>query len=457
MSGRSGYPQSLQDNARISLHDHSDDTEGGVLSEYTQRKVAETIPGDWTFTGTTVISGPSVLSQVGTFSIKTTEDTFTSIVTLDSDGDGAGITLNELVFSSASGNNQWMFPDMGGGTGTIALIDAAPLSGDLPLAGSLIYGGGATTLMAKLALSGTTTHALFAGATAPEYRAIAETDVVDGAIFARVAANETITGNWDFDADQTFSGDTADLFWDKSTSRLGLGTVTPSVGIHLNTADGALNSFASQRVGGKFAKLFAGTSGGVFSFDQTGFFWITPASTVTSGSVSANSLGMQGTTGDLWLGSVLQPGSAADRFSIIGNNGTRNQLHLYGTPGGQGTGDYLHVSLSGTEYTAIEKFGRQTAKYLHEAVTAASHTAAIDEMVLLCDCTSNAITVTLPAVASDQFDGKVYIIKKVDSTANAVTIDGNSAETIDDATTQTLTSQYDSITILNDRSEWHII
>jgi hypothetical protein len=95
--------------------------------------------------------------------------------------------------------------------------------------------------------------------------------------------------------------------------------------------------------------------------------------------------------------------------------------------------------------------GASTRLYT-ETVTAASHTAAA-KPVILCDCASNAITVNLPAAAQ----GRFYFIKKIDATANAVTIDGNSSETIDGATTLTIGAQYDAVTIVANTSAWYIV
>lgn len=84
-----------------------------------------------------------------------------------------------------------------------------------------------------------------------------------------------------------------------------------------------------------------------------------------------------------------------------------------------------------------------------------SQTLDASDDVVLCDCTSGAITVTLPAAASST--GKQYDIKKIDAVANDVTIDGASAETIDDTTTKTISTQYDSVTIVCSGSEWWLI
>lgn len=75
--------------------------------------------------------------------------------------------------------------------------------------------------------------------------------------------------------------------------------------------------------------------------------------------------------------------------------------------------------------------------------------------VWLVDATSGAITITLPVANVNS--GRVYHIKKIDSSANAVTIDGNASETIDDTITRVLITQYDSIKIIGNGTEWFIL
>lgn len=69
--------------------------------------------------------------------------------------------------------------------------------------------------------------------------------------------------------------------------------------------------------------------------------------------------------------------------------------------------------------------------------------------------TSAAFTVTLPPSAD--YVGKWFTIKKGDSSVNAVTVDGDGSETIDGATTNVLSSQYDSITVVSDGITWWIV
>ena len=75
--------------------------------------------------------------------------------------------------------------------------------------------------------------------------------------------------------------------------------------------------------------------------------------------------------------------------------------------------------------------------------------------VLLVSAASGAVTVTLPAVGASE--GLVMTIKKIDASANAVTIDGAGAETIDGAATKSLASQYKAYTVMSDGTEWRII
>ena len=76
--------------------------------------------------------------------------------------------------------------------------------------------------------------------------------------------------------------------------------------------------------------------------------------------------------------------------------------------------------------------------------------------IYLCNATSAAIIATLPSAATAGNGFKVAF-KKTDSSANAVTLTPNGADTIDGATTYALSSQYSSIIITSDGSNWHIV
>lgn len=89
------------------------------------------------------------------------------------------------------------------------------------------------------------------------------------------------------------------------------------------------------------------------------------------------------------------------------------------------------------------------------ATKTTSYTATNSDAVILCDASAAGITVTLPTAVGRL--GRVYNIKKIDSSSFTVTVDGDGSETIDDGTTAILTVQYESITIISDGTEWWIL
>lgn len=98
--------------------------------------------------------------------------------------------------------------------------------------------------------------------------------------------------------------------------------------------------------------------------------------------------------------------------------------------------------------------GAPEAPFAVRTVTATGALLAADYLVLA-DASAGAVTLTLPAVALSE--GALIVVKKTDASANAVTIDGNGAETIDGAATQAVASQYDALTVACDGSAWWIV
>ena len=76
-----------------------------------------------------------------------------------------------------------------------------------------------------------------------------------------------------------------------------------------------------------------------------------------------------------------------------------------------------------------------------------------DEVVYAVSNGSTAVTATLPTAAS--IEGKKVHVKRL-GTAN-VTIDGHSSETIDGSATFILSTQYSSVTMISDGTNWLII
>lgn len=95
------------------------------------------------------------------------------------------------------------------------------------------------------------------------------------------------------------------------------------------------------------------------------------------------------------------------------------------------------------------------ASAFNETITSVSATYSIlttDQTVLA--SAGSAFTATLPTAAGAT--GKVYTIKKTDSSANAVTVEGFGTETIDGALYKTLSTQYESIKVVSDGTNWQV-
>ena len=89
-------------------------------------------------------------------------------------------------------------------------------------------------------------------------------------------------------------------------------------------------------------------------------------------------------------------------------------------------------------------------------ITSSTYTAGANgETIILANAASNAITISLPSAASSTNDS--FFIKKIDSSSNAITIDGDASEQIDGEITKIISIQYTSIQIVCDGSNWFII
>jgi hypothetical protein len=122
-------------------------------------------------------------------------------------------------------------------------------------------------------------------------------------------------------------------------------------------------------------------------------------------------------------------------WQVVANKGDTGAAGASGSNGADG--------VDGDVYTTATQTG-----------TTRNETATSSCKVILCDCTSNAITVNLPTAVGNTAK---FEIKKIDSSANAVTVDAFSTQTIDGGLTAVLQVQYESITIVTDGANWFLI
>ena len=83
------------------------------------------------------------------------------------------------------------------------------------------------------------------------------------------------------------------------------------------------------------------------------------------------------------------------------------------------------------------------------------YTLLSEDGYIRANAVGGAMTINLPTAYGN---GRMITIKKIDSSANAVTIDGSGSETIDDATTLVLLNQYDAVMLIDAATgKWDIV
>lgn len=101
-------------------------------------------------------------------------------------------------------------------------------------------------------------------------------------------------------------------------------------------------------------------------------------------------------------------------------------------------------------WSAVNSF----SKSLNFAYTSVAAATVLDSTYYFVDvdCTAAGKTITLPTAVG--INGREYIIRKLDASANIVTIDGDGAETINGSLTKTLVEQYDTTILFSNGANW---
>lgn len=167
------------------------------------------------------------------------------------------------------------------------------------------------------------------------------------------------------------------------------------------------------------------------------------AGTVTSVDVSGGTTGLTNSGGPITTSGVI---TLAGTLAVA-NGGT-------GATSSTGSGSVV-LSTSPTFTTPI--LGSATTTGLSTAIVTktGTYTATTADFTILCDATTGSFSVNLPAAASNS--GRIYNVKKIDSSANTVTIDPNASETIDGASTKVINTQYVNIQFQCNGTAWYTL
>lgn len=126
------------------------------------------------------------------------------------------------------------------------------------------------------------------------------------------------------------------------------------------------------------------------------------------------------------------------------NAGTATERARLDNAGALGIGTTAHTRLhvAGPIATAL-------------ATKTAAYTITATDSTILADATGGAFTVTLPTAVG--ITGRLYTVKKIDSSGNVVTVGTTSSQTIDPATTYALSTQWAAVRVVSNGANWFVV
>lgn len=89
------------------------------------------------------------------------------------------------------------------------------------------------------------------------------------------------------------------------------------------------------------------------------------------------------------------------------------------------------------------------------SINTPSYTVGVNDHTIVVDCSTSAITLNLPTAVG--VAGRIYVVKKLDGSANTLVLDGYSSQTIENLSTYQLAKKYDTLTIQSTGSSWIVI
>lgn len=242
---------------------------------------------------------------------------------------------------------------------------------------------------------------------------------------------------------------------ENSLSDLGPWVVTglvPSIGTGLSVNVSA----GTASIGGRV------TASGSFAIGG-----LTPSTTVhlyllQNGSGTSNTTGTA-PANSVKLGTAVTSGVAVTSVNVLRSSGrqtlVRHENQVPGDPGSPASldlGDWNATAGDGFTFfgtlpsSALPAGGALAA----QTTKTANYTALSTDYFIFGDATAGNITITLPTAVG--LAGKTLVVKKIDASANTVTLDGNSTEVIDGSLTQVISTQYVSLSIVSNGANWFI-
>jgi len=102
-----------------------------------------------------------------------------------------------------------------------------------------------------------------------------------------------------------------------------------------------------------------------------------------------------------------------------------------------------------------EGVSKSTGVKFNTVLKTTTYQILTNDYTIRCDATAGAFNVTLPDAIANT--GQVFVIKKIDISINAITVNTTSSQTIDGAATKLLATQYSSVMVQSNGANWNII
>lgn len=139
--------------------------------------------------------------------------------------------------------------------------------------------------------------------------------------------------------------------------------------------------------------------------------------------------------------------------TIAGVKTLSNNLIANANGGGQVVFGTSNVGIGITPTSILHTNGAIATPFANKT---AAYTLTATDSILSVDATTAAFTVTLPDATTCV--GRLYTIKKIDSSANAVTLATSpSTQTIDGATTKAISGQWTAVKVVSNGANWLVV
>jgi hypothetical protein len=102
-----------------------------------------------------------------------------------------------------------------------------------------------------------------------------------------------------------------------------------------------------------------------------------------------------------------------------------------------------------------EGVGKHSGLKLNTATKTTTYSILTSDYTIICDATSAPFNVTLPDAIANIY--QIFVIKKINSIVNNVTVNTTSSQTIDGSLTYVLTTQYQSVIVQSNGANWDVI